>query len=210
VFTGALPALRLLASSSSSLATPSVGRILDSAEAFPAAKLYLWYDRPWWRDGPRVIRTTTDLTARKLFYFDGDSDGPAAILAAYTDGLHTRPWQELGDGSPRGAPAPARMLAAIDTELRRIHPASGRPPSPLGSAFSFWGDDPHETGWTFWSAGVRSDDIMRAAVRPVPGLELFVCGEGFSRAQAWVEGALETAEMVVEAVLASPGAGGQP
>jgi len=38
--------------------------------------------------------------------------------------------------------------------------------------------------------------------RPVPGLDLFVCGEAFSRAQSWVEGALETAEMAVEAALA--------
>ena len=202
VFTGALPALRLLAGSSKAMATPLLARALASAEAFPAAKLYLWYDRPWWRDRARTIRTTTDLPLRKLFYFDSGSDGPAALLAMYTDGLHTHPWRELADGSAQGSPAPARMLAAIEPDLRRIHPASDGQPPPTGSAFILWGDDPHETGWTFWSVGARSDDVIRDLIRPIPGLELFICGEAFSRAQAWVEGALETAETVVEAVLA--------
>ena len=94
------------------------------------------------------------------------------------------------------------MLAAIEPDLRRIHPASDGQPPPTGSAFILWGNDPHETGWTFSSAGARSDDVISAVVRPIPGLELFICGEAFSRAQAWVEGALETAETVVEAVLA--------
>jgi monoamine oxidase len=201
VFTGALPALRILAGSSRTLANELTSRALASVEAFPAAKLYLWYDRPWWREPVRAIRMTTDLPPRKLFYFDGEPDAPAALLAAYTDGLHTQPWRELADRSPRGGPAPSRMLAAISRDLREIHPASGEPPPPVGSAFSLWGDDPHEAGWTFWSAGARSDGVIRDIVRPVPGLDLFICGEAFSRAQSWVEGALQTAETAVEAVL---------
>jgi len=202
VFTGALPALRLLARSSPALETPLTSRALASVETFPAAKLYLWYERPWWRQPIRAIRMTTDLPPRKLFYFDGDPDAPAALLATYTDGLHTQPWRELADRSPRGEPASLRMLSAITRDLREIHPESGEPPPPLGTAFSLWGDDPHEAGWTFWSAGARSDDVIREIVRPVPGLDLFICGEAFSRAQSWVEGALETAEMAVEALLA--------
>ena len=53
-------------------------------------------------------------------------------------------------------------------------------------------------GWAIWRPGVRSDDMIRAAVRPIPGLDLFVCGDTFSRSQGWVEGALETADMVVD------------
>jgi len=32
----------------------------------------------------------------------------------------------------------------------------------------------------------------------VPSLDVYVCGEAYSTAQAWVEGALETAEVVVQ------------
>ena len=42
------PALKLLAGASAVLDTPTVWATLASVEAFPAMKLYLWYDRPWW------------------------------------------------------------------------------------------------------------------------------------------------------------------
>jgi monoamine oxidase len=161
-------------------------------------KVYLWYERPWWRgDGP-AIRLTTDLLPRKLFYFGAEPGRPAALLAAYTDGLHTEPWRALIDGSDAAEPqVPAGMLAEVERNLHTIHPTVHDRPAPTGSAFSSWGSDPHETGWTFWRAGARSDDVISAAIRPIPGVELYVCGEAFSRAQAWVEGALETADLVV-------------
>ena len=43
---------------------------------------------------------------------------------------------------------------------------------------------------------------MPAVVQPDPALTIYVCGESFSRGQAWVEGALETVETVTERLLA--------
>jgi monoamine oxidase len=177
----------------------SIRAILGSVEPFPAMKLYLWYDRPWWRDGGAVIRLTTDLPPRKLFYFGDDPDGPATLLASYTDGLHTQPWHELvtGKGSA-GSPAPGQLIDIATGYLAEIHPGVDPIPAPSGSAFSFWGADPLETGWHFWRPGYRSDDVIAATLRPIEGVQVFVCGEAFSHAQGWVEGALESAHAVVE------------
>jgi monoamine oxidase len=192
------PALGLLAGSAPVLDTPAVRATLASVEAFPAVKLYLWYDRPWWLDDAQAFRITTDLPPRKLFYFGSEPDRPAALLASYTDGLHSERWRGLVDESgAAGAPAPPRMVAEAEHYLDAIHPSARDRPAPTGSAFSSWGSDPHEMAWAFWRAGVRSDDMIRTAVRPIPGLDLFVCGDTFSRAQGWVEGALETADLVV-------------
>ena len=198
VLTTPVPALELLAESSAVLDTPAFRAILGSVEAFPAVKVYLWYERPWWHgDGP-AIRLTTDLPPRKLFYFGAEPDRPAALLAAYTDGLHSEPWRALVDGSrSAGSPAPARILEEAERYLDAIHPTVHDRPSASGSAFTSWGSDPHEAGWAFWRAGARSDDVIKAAIRPIPDVDLFVCGEAFSRAQGWVEGALETADLVV-------------
>ena len=194
-----VPALELLAGSSAVLDTPAVRATLASVEAFPAVKLYLWYERPWWLGDDQAFRLTTDLPPRKLFYFGSEPDSPAALLAAYTDGLHSERWRGLVDESGgAGSPAPARMVAEAERYLDAIHPSVRDRPAPTGSAFSSWGSDPHEMGWAIWRPGVRSDDVIRAAVRPIPGLDLFVCGDSFSRAQGWVEGALETADMVVD------------
>jgi monoamine oxidase len=200
VLATSIPSLQRIADGSPVLGTESFRSILGSVEAFPAVKVYLWYDRPWWSDMRGAMRMTTDLPSRKLAYFGSDPHRPAAVLAAYTDGRETEPWRRLLDGSvAAGSPPPAPLLAEVERNLRLIHPTVDVP-VPVGAAISSWGSDPTETGWTFWRPGFVSDDVMRAAIRPVAGAPVFVCGEAFSRAQAWAEGALETADAVVDAL----------
>lgn len=203
----ALPiaALRMLTAESSVLGTPMHQRMFDAVEGFPATKLYLWYDRPCWRGdhGVAGIRTTTDLPNRKVLYFDEHPDAPASILAAYTDGRDTAPWIRLANGVSDGAAAPDEMLEAVQGYLEQTHPGVTGLPKPIGSAFIHWGSDPHEIGWTFWRAGFNSDEVMAAVIQPDSALAVYVCGETFSRLQSWVEGALETAEVVTDRLLAA-------
>ena len=116
----------------------------------------------------------------------------------------TKPWRELGGDVSGGAAAPRAVLAAAHDQLRSIHPEIAAIPAPIGSAFMQWGADPLEIGWTFWSAGARSDEVMAAAIQPDPDLALYLCGETFSRTQSWAEGALETADAVVERLAGGP------
>ena len=102
-----VPALRAIVGGSPAMQTPIYERILDSVEPFPAMKLYLWYERPWWRPTIRGIRSTTDMPIRKVWYVDTASDAPSALLAMYTDGRHVEPWRETWDGAAAGSPASA-------------------------------------------------------------------------------------------------------
>ena len=108
----------------------------------------------------------------------------------------------LADGVSNGDPAPPAMLASVLETLARLHPDIAEIPRPLGSAFMHWGADPVETGWHFWRAGHVSDTVIEAAHQPDPAIRIFIAGEGFSRAQAWVEGAFETAAAVAQRLLA--------
>lgn len=197
----AAPALRLLAADGvAPLQEPRLAAQLNAVDDWSATKLYLWYDRPWWRDdGFAGVRAMTDLAPRKSYYFDEPGDtGPAIMLAAYTDGRPTATWRQLSDGSPAGGVASAPMLVAVRDHLRAMHPAVSDIPEPLGSAFMDWGADPHETGWHFWRAGARSNDVIANIVQPDRELAFFICGEAFSRSQAWVEGAFETGAAVID------------
>ncbi len=198
----AIPALRLLAHESPPMRTPAFSWVLDSVDGFPAMKLYLWYDRPWWRGSVSGIRMTTDLPIRKVFYLDTQPDEPAALLAMYTDGRHVQPWIDAWNGAPAGGPAPERMLDELQDQLRALHPSVAEIPPPAGSALMYWGGDPREIGWTFWRPGFRSDEIMALAPQPEASLGIYLAGESFSRSQSWVEGALESAELVVERLTA--------
>ena len=60
-------------------------------------------------------------------------------------------------------------------------------------------------GTTYWTplrrgeAYVSATDLAAKFVRPYPGV--YVCGESYSAdKQAWVEGALESAEKVLKAI----------
>jgi len=199
-----VPALARLADASPLIDVPAFRAILGSVEAFPAVKLYLWYDRPWWLGDGETIRLTTDLPLRKVFYFGHDPDRPAALLASYTDGRHAESWRALAAGAGgAGSPAPRAMVDAATRHLREIHPAVERIPEPAGSAFSHWGADPFETGWHYWRAGNHSDDVIAAAQHPIDGVDLSLCGEAFSQAQGWVEGALASARDVVDRLTTS-------
>jgi monoamine oxidase len=204
VLTLPIPALETLAVASPLLAGPTWRRLYDSIAGYAGTKLYCWYDRPWWRDGttaPTGIRTTTDLPPRKVFYFDEAPDRPAAMLAAFTDFRDNDPIIALTQGATGGAPASAALLDALQGWLAQAHPGAVVPPKPLGSAFQHWGADPREVAWHYWRAGNNSDEMLELAVQPDPALPIHIGGEVFTRAGAWVEGALLSASAVVDRIL---------
>ena len=193
-----LPALRALAPTSPALQSAAFERVLDAITGFPAMKLYLWFERAWWRPEVQGIRTSTDMPLRKLFYFDGQPGSRSALLAMYADGLDLAPWIERFDGAPAGAPASPAMLALVRELLRAAHPETSDIPAPVGSALKYWGADPREVAWHFWRSGIVSDQILDVAPQPEPTLPIYLANEAFSRQQSWAEGALEAAAAVVQ------------
>lgn len=196
-----VPALERLMGTSPTIDTAAMRRIIASLNPVPAMKLYLWYERPWWRPSIAGLRDTTDLPIRKAFYLDTAPDAAAAMLAMYTDGRHVDPWRIPAAEVTGGRPAPAALLAQVEQNLRMLHPELTDLPTPLGSAFMHWGADPWQLGWTFWRSGDVSDEICRLAAQPDSAQPMYLAGEAFSRAQSWVEGALESSERVVERLL---------
>jgi hypothetical protein len=60
------------------------------------------------------------------------------------------------------------------------------------------GDDPFGGGWNSWNIGVKSWEVKRAIVQPAGDkIPLYICGEAYSDAQGWVEGALQTTERML-------------
>jgi monoamine oxidase len=203
VLATAKPAFDLLVRDSPALDRRPFSILTESLEAFPAFKLYMAFDRPWWREATDATRLTMDLPSRKLFYRDSDPASPAALLAAYTDGLDTNPWADLAQGVRSASPAPDHIIDAARHALAVVHPTIELIPRETTSAYMYWGSDPHETGWSMWRPGFVSDDVMELAAQPDKSLPVYVCGEGFSHKPAWVEGALESADFAVDRLLSN-------
>ena len=51
--------------------------------------------------------------------------------------------------------------------------------------------------WNSWNIGVKSWEREKESQQPVQGINVFICGEAYSREQGWVEGSLDTADQVL-------------
>lgn len=151
--------------------------------------------------------------------------GASMLMASYDDGLNIgfwdgfrakrgRNWEEgladvtdpdwfVGaelddsvDESWERHQAPRAMVEEVERQLALLHGLRHVPPAQQAT-FKDWGDDPYGGGWNSWNIGVRSWEVKDQIQNPVPDLALYVCGEAYSNAQGWVEGALQTADEVL-------------
>ena len=89
------------------------------------------------------------------------------------------------------------MVDEVSRQLGTIHGLSYTP-KVQEAAFRDWGDDPYGGGWNSWNIGVKSWEVKKDIVQPLEDTPMFICGEAYSDAQGWVEGALQTADMMLE------------
>jgi monoamine oxidase len=99
--------------------------------------------------------------------------------------------------------APAAMVDEVQRQLKLIH-GLGFVPNVLEAAYKDWGEDPYGGGWNSWNIGVESWSVKNDILQPVPGEQVYICGEAYSHAQGWVEGALETADLMLEKLKTAP------
>jgi monoamine oxidase len=193
---------------------------LDGVLSAPACKVFLSFDEAWWdrsKFGPSLLDPNdvavafTDLPMRQCFYFGKPkaSDGPAVLMAAYTDDTATSYWSGLACGDDDSFSNPAlneRDQQALWCSRPTVNAALKQlgamhydepPPQPTGALFVDWSRDPYGAAWHDWAPNVRSWRVGPKMRHPNKSLDLFICGEAYSQRQGWVEGALSSAEMVL-------------
>lgn len=105
-------------------------------------------------------------------------------------------WKRRLHENWRGCEAPKAMVKEMHRELKILHGVTDVP-EPLEAAFTDWGDDPFGGAVHFWNPGYESTQILQDIIQPVRNFPCFICGEAYSTNQTWVEGALQTAELVL-------------
>ncbi|ULQ57685.1 FAD-dependent oxidoreductase [Flavihumibacter rivuli] len=93
--------------------------------------------------------------------------------------------------------APKKMVEEMHRQLGVIHNISDAP-APMEAAFKDWSDDPYGGAVHFWNPGYKPWEVLQAMTQPVSDFPCFVVGEAYSTNQTWVEGALQTAEIVLQ------------
>ena len=198
----------------------NLGAVLIQA----AFKLFMGYPYPWWRALDLVAgRSITDLPVRQIFYFGTEGEEPGAedssnlnslLMASYNDISSVPFWKGLergqrfhGDaGNPHVQhvdPVPASAFVASRSMVEEAHKqvtevhGQRELPSPYSAIYHDWGEEPYGGGWHSWKAGFKYNEIMPRMRHPIPDEKVYICGSAYSSNQGWVEGALETAELVL-------------
>ena len=161
-----------------------------------AFKLFLAYERPWWRSlGLVAGRSVTDLPVRQVYYFGTECEQPGGqpfqnslLMASYNDISTTPFWKGLERGVPFKGYRPsciepgisseeivpemenvatAQMVEIAHRQMAEIHALPQISP-PYSAVYHDWSNDPYGGGWHEWKAGFRLDEIMCRMRKPVP------------------------------------------
>ncbi len=164
-------------------------------------------------------KSTTDLPIRQCYYWKVNPKNGHAVILIYDDGEDLDYWAGLRDSTTTphlddpavvseefdlpgwsSCKAPRRMVEEVHRQLLDMHGITDPTavPAPYSAAYRDWGEDPYGGGANFWPVGVKSYEVSRRIVQPKPPYPVYICGEAYSHAQGWVEGALATAEDLLQ------------
>lgn len=200
---------------------PTVGgeSILNSVESVQLFKAFLLYPTPWWKTC--AGRAYSDTPIRQCWYWNSyqpcNAGDTKALIMVYCDMSSARFWESwrfpgvatsgpcarakgdaLTTNWANNAP-PGLMVDELHRQLAIMHGQDpAKIPQPIDAAYKDWNDEPFGGAVHFWSQGFESWKITEAITHPIPGVPCYVCGEAYSTKQAWVEGALKTAEHLLQ------------
>jgi monoamine oxidase len=126
--------------------------------------------------GPRPLQTSS--VKHSPFFTDEDKEKLALL-------------------EPFLAPTPfAQTLHALTAEMHQLPP--DQIPSPIATYAWDWAADPYGGGWHFWRPGIKVWERLPRMRQPIDSLPVHICGESYANQQGWVEGALTSAEHVIQ------------
>lgn len=200
---------------------PEVCALIPTVTPHPMFKLFLCYRYAWWQDAGVVNgRSVTDLPLRQVYYFGSETQGPSAynqelrdslVMASYDDGTNVGFWAGLAEKGhstthcfpPSDQPrwnryaCPPDMIAHAQRQLKLVHDLEYIP-EPYAAGFQNWGQDPFGGAWNSWNIHVKAWEVRQRMVHPLADWPVYIIGEAYSAAQGWVEGALQTAETLLQ------------
>jgi hypothetical protein len=117
----------------------TLGEHIRSVIPYPAFKLFLTYDRPWWREQPVGIaagRSVCDLPIRQTYYFppvpggfpaaNPPLQGPGLVMASYDDLNAVACWQTL-EATDEWKEKSDELMDRTGEEPRRMAALGGSP-----------------------------------------------------------------------------------
>jgi protoporphyrinogen oxidase/cytochrome b involved in lipid metabolism len=163
-----------------------IKRLIGSVHPEPLYRIYAKYpldketNKSWFADMPKIV---TNLPIKYIIPNDASK---GIIMISYTDSRFARYWfNKLAVGN-------STLEEELARQLKILFPDKTIP-KPLWIKHYYW-----DMGAAYWKPGFLAKDIIPKIIQPLASEPLFICNENYSNHQAWVEGSLETADLVLE------------
>ena len=156
---------------------------INSVQNEPLYRIYARYplDKKTgkvWFDGMEKISTNLPIK-----YILPINSKKGIIMISYTDSLFANYWnKKLISGT---------FENTLNKQLKLLFPDINIPKAKWYK-HCFW-----TSGAGYWKSGYDSKTILKEMIQPLENENLYICGENYSNHQAWVEGALETSNLVL-------------
>lgn len=129
-------------------------------------------------------------------------------MAGYYDGNFVDYWQgyheyskfdppiETSSALPVTISVNSDMVKDVQNMLEQVHGINI--PKPIKAFYKDWSQDPYGGAWHGWNPYILPTEAIKYMRQPFKSLPFYICGEAYSFKQAWVEGALNSAELMLE------------
>ncbi len=181
---------------------PEIGTLLAVLAPQRAVMTALVYREPWWRQiGIAGGVSTTDLQIRHLRHQEPDrrNGSEAAALISYSDGENADFWNGIAGEETRSGWIDPDHPVAVEMHRQAqsmfVPKMSMALPRPIVAFTQDWSDGGAGAAFHMWAPG--SKPKTSDALRPIDGRQLYICGEAWSTRQGWIEGALETTDLLI-------------
>ena len=148
----------------------------------PLIRMYAVYKDIWFKN---INRTTTNNILRQIIPINKKT---GLIMISYTDGEDTKPFMK----NKYELKSDSELRQIVSKNIKKVFPEESIS-EPLYFSAHLW-----TVGCHHWLPNYNSIQIQKDILNPVENV--YICGEGFSDKQAWIEGALNSALKVIKCI----------
>tara|TARA_X000000368_G_scaffold111373_2_gene86670 strand:+ start:1552 stop:2823 length:1272 start_codon:yes stop_codon:yes gene_type:complete len=148
----------------------------------PLIRIYAVYKDVWFKN---INRTTTNNILRQIIPINKKT---GLIMISYTDGEDTKPFMK----NKYELKPDSELRQIVSKNIKKVFPEENIS-APLYFSAHLW-----TVGCHHWLPNFDSIQIQKDILNPVENV--YICGEGFSDKQAWIEGALNSASKVIKCI----------
>ncbi len=151
---------------------PTSSTTTSNTSSNTSSKQSVWFDKL-----PKII---TNLPIKYIIPINTEK---GIIMISYTDSKFAKYWMnKVANGT---------FETSLNKQLKLLFPDKYIPKA------KWFKHCPWDIGAGYWKPGIDRNEILHKIIKPLSNNNIYICGENYSSHQAWVEGALETSDMVL-------------